>query len=551
METGSSAECGIGIDTGGTYTDAVVIDLATKEVLGSAKTPTTHYRLSAGITTAIRNAMSDAGVVMGSIATIALSTTLATNAVVENKGADVGLFMIGFNRYLDLPAVAVKYIDGGCTLKGEEREKLDIEELVAGLEDLKGNVDAYAVCGEMSIVNPVHELTAAKAIGLIDPKPVFCSHMASCRYGMKERAATAVLNARLMPIMRDFLDGINDSLKSLGFQGKVIIVRGDATAMNVSEAPANAASTVASGPAASAFYGASFSPFADALVVDIGGTTTDLTIIENGKPRINEEGIVIGSWGTHIEAVEMFTFGIGGDSHVKPGKDALEVGPGRVLPLAMAERPPDLSGWRDRNSEPRYAIANTHAAPEIAERSRVLRFLREHGPATPLQLEQNLGVSTIRIDACLRELGRAQLVTEVGFTPTDALHALGRLDIGNRAAALRGAEVLAERQGIGVEDFCLEVLEATERKIEDAILLHVIRREIGLEMTDFLAHRRNQSMLKFDISLNIPIIGLGAAARHFLPNIAASLGSEAFFPDRFEVGNALGAILIAAQAAVS
>lgn len=67
-------------------------------------------------------------------------------------------------------------------------------------------------------------------------------------------------------------------------------------------------------------------------------------------------------------------------------------------------------------------------------------------------------------------------------------------------------------------------------------------------MTDFLAHRRNQSMLKFDISLNIPIIGLEAAAKHSLPNVAASLGSEAFFPDRFKVGNALGAILVAAQA---
>ena len=140
------------------------------------------------------------------------------------------------------------------------------------------------------------------------------------------------------------------------------------------------------------------------------------------------------------------------------------------------------------------------------------------------------------------------VIVEMGFTPTDALNALGMLDLGDVEASRRGAAVLAQRCGTDVDRFCRNVLEATFQKIEDAILTHVIRREIGLSLTDFLAHRRESSILKIQPGLNVPIVGLGAAAGLLLPPVAQSLGCDLHLPDHHEVGSALGALLIGSEA---
>src|SRR5690606_20786013 len=131
---------------------------------------------------------------------------------------------------------------------------------------------------------------------------------------------TACLNAQLLPVMRDFLDGMRRALDALGIAGEVLVVRGDARAMRMEEALRQAASTVASGPAATALFGAHQSQEQDALIVDVGGTTTDITIIRSGSPVIDPQGMTIGKWETHVEAVEMFTVGVGGDSFVRPAR---------------------------------------------------------------------------------------------------------------------------------------------------------------------------------------------------------------------------------------
>jgi N-methylhydantoinase A/oxoprolinase/acetone carboxylase beta subunit len=129
-----------------------------------------------------------------------------------------------------------------------------MERLVDLVAEFKGQVDAYAVCSEMSIVNPVHEQVAAKAIGLMDSKPVFCSHRVSIKPGLKERCATAVLHARLMPVIGDFIDHTRRQLQVRGLTAKVLMVRGDASALPIDGVEHEAAATVASGPAASVFY---------------------------------------------------------------------------------------------------------------------------------------------------------------------------------------------------------------------------------------------------------------------------------------------------------
>lgn len=534
---------GIGIDTGGTYTDVVIIDLSTREVTGIAKTPTTHDDLGLGISVGLAKALRGASIDPRQVELVAVSTTLATNAVVEGKGASVGVILVGFPEYVELPATHIKYVRGGHTLKGKVQEALDLKGLVEAATDLKGQVDAYAVCAMMSVVNPHHELVAAESIRLVDPRPVFCSHQVSGSFGVKERAATAALNAALVPVMDNFLDGVRASLSAHSIDAEVLLVRGDARTVDAEEAIARPATTTMSGPAASAFFGAAAAGVADALIVDVGGTTTDVAIVFGGKPVVRDEGSVIGSWRTHVKAVETFTVGVGGDSSVHAKGEAICVGPRRVQPFALHPELADL-GTRlaEGSPEPRFYLLTTDRS-ELVELDTVLGVLHQRGPTTLRELQAELDLNALELSSHIGERQRVGLIAEVGFTPTDALHVLGDLEFGNRTIATQVAEHL--RGDADVDELCRGVIAATQRKIEDTILEHVVRRELGIELANYLSRRGEHRVLDVSMSLSVPIVGIGAAARHIIPAVATSLGTQPIFPAGFEVGNALGAILMA------
>ncbi|WP_353119459.1 hydantoinase/oxoprolinase N-terminal domain-containing protein [Nitratidesulfovibrio sp.] len=685
----------MGVDTGGTCTDAVLVDAATRRVVASAKRPTTHHDLGRGMAGAMAAALAASGLPASAVDLVSVSTTLATNAVVEGQGAEVGLFIIGYAGRITVPCASMDAIPGGHKLDGSEEEPLALHRLVDAIRLMQNRVDAYAVCGMMSFVNPAHELVAERAIGMVDPKPVFCSHLASSRAGMKERAATAVLNARLLPVMRRFLDGVRTALAGLGIAAPVVVVRGDATAMPMDAALRNASATVASGPAAMAGYGAAHAagrlpngnadagrlpdgdgdaghagdmaahataadtapeaspstatgadtpPPPDALIVDVGGTTTDVTLLRRGRPVIQADGMVVGDWETHVEAVEMFTVGVGGDSLVRPEADGtLSVGPLRVVPLCMAGPLPDPAQWLRAGGRARcicpvrregagdatagsagqgaelggelgteQAAASTTplTAPsgDAAERA-VLDHLNAHGPTPAGDLLRALRLPESTLERAIDRLVRQRAVQVAGFTPTDALHVLGLLDLsglsdmgglppgaGNTAAALAGARALAAllppvagdegaqgsaERGAGnaaasqaaagepfdtvpgsaasdditsgfsgtppntPQDAARAVLAAASQRIEDAVVQHVARREVGGNFAAYLAQRHRHALLRINVSLGVPMVGIGAASRHLLPAVAQALGTSVTFPARYDVGNALGAALLA------
>jgi N-methylhydantoinase A/oxoprolinase/acetone carboxylase beta subunit len=541
----------IGIDTGGTYTDTVLISAEDKKVIATAKSPTTHQDLSLGIAQSLQHLFSESRIHPHDVQLVAVSTTLATNAVVEDKGADVGLLIAGPTKRFTLPVVSASYLKGGHNHLGEETDPLDMEALIEAVQGLKGHVDAYAVCAAMSIVNPTHEQVMAKAISLIDPKPVFCSHEISDRPGIQERAATSVLNARLMPVMEEFLGGMQDALVALGLAGNVFIIRGDATPMAITDTHKQAASTVASGPAATAWFGLNFSPAADALIVDVGGTTTDITMIQDSNPVMDREGSLIGEWHTQIDAVKMFTVGAGGDSHVLLSrKKELHIGPQRVVPLAMTELTPSPESWIGEGLSAKCITAAADLTEEEASANPMLAYLVSHGPATPEELKHHFDMAEITLTSHLQDLNRLQLISETGFTPTDALHVLGRLNVGNKENALQGAQVLAHTLQLTTEEFCRKVLEALSQKIEAAILDYILKIETGKTMSGFFPHYRKSELLDLRFTTKLPIIGIGAAAQYLLPQIAERLGTEVIFPDHYEVGNALGGVLMAIEAKV-
>jgi N-methylhydantoinase A/oxoprolinase/acetone carboxylase beta subunit len=546
MKTSSREQIyGIGIDTGGTFTDAVLFDLREHQVISVSKRPTLHHCLERSIALALDDVCSIEKAEF--VRTIAFSTTLATNAIAEARMSKVGLIVIGQVKPFDAPVVSVRYVEGGHDHLGREVKPLNVDQIVEAVGSLRGQMDAYAIAASLSIENPTHEQVAAKAIELIDRKPVFCSSDVSTRAGIRERAATAVLHASLMPVIKGFVTQVNQLKKDRFVAAHMSIIKGDATADNLTQAVARAASTVASGPAATAYFGARSTAAKLAMVVDIGGTTTDITFIKNGKPVISHEGSLIDRWQTQIDAVDMHTVGIGGDSLVRLNRSGqLSVGPLRVQPLAMSQGVPDPASWIGAENSSRWIInvnSNEQDQPAALD-PLVAQLLREKG-ATPTDMIAKLGMSDFGLDRRLEDLAFNNNISAVGFTPTDALHVLGKSQLGDAAASVAGAQILADLRGETIEAFSNAVLDATHQKIADAILTYAFRKQTGMSMEAVTSLNQDVSLVSCRFKIEVPIVGIGAAARLLLPEVASKLHTQAIFPSHFEVGNALGAIMIA------
>lgn len=537
----------IGIDTGGTYTDAVLLDKESGKIIATAKKPTTHYQLAIGTGDALTELFVKGTIAPEQIDAVVVSSTLATNSVVENKGARVAVIVIGYVKHFKLPVKAVVFVKGGHTIQGVEEEPLDVDYLVQIVNNLKAEVDAYGVCSAMSMKNPIHELVAEKAISMLDPKPVFCSHRISDLAGMEERAGTAGLHAKLMPVMQEFVGGVQKAMAGQHLNCCLMVVGGNGKAMEAERIVTEAGLTVASGPACTAHFGASQSN-SDSLVIDIGGTTTDIAMIEGGHPLLATEGCQIGRWKTHVEAVDMHTGGIGGDSHVHVDRmGRLTIGPGRVTPLSMAEEMPPVDQWLGSENSSKLIVLRPESMHEVPD-NELTKLLREAGQLTPATIRTRTGLGGIPLDVQLEHLARKQQIFECGFTPTDALHVLRKIDIGDRNTATAGAELLGRAMNMSGEDFSRLVVKSTEDFIENLIVDYVIQRYWKNSLTNFISSRKDHPVLAVDFSIKLPLIGIGAAARYFLPAVAKNLHTTVIFPEHCEVGNAIGAAIIGMSA---
>jgi len=533
----------IGIDTGGTYTDAVLIDVTDNTVLATAKVPTRHYNLALSTANALETLLRKANIDGKQIDRLALSTTLATNAVIENKGARVAAFVIGYVKHFKLPITATIFIKGGHSIMGEEEEALDLDNIVDTIQGLRNEVDAYAICSAMSMKDPSHEMVTEKAISMMDPKPVFCSHSISHQAGMQERTATAALHAKLMPLMQDYTAGVQAAAIKNKLNCPIVLIAGNGEQISINDAAEQAGITVASGPACTAGFGAAQGT-TNALVIDVGGTTTDIAMIRDGKTVLSPDGCKVGRWQTHVEAVDMFTGGIGGDSHVLlDDKGAIHLGPNRVIPLSMTGDFPPPVLWLGTEQNSKCIALVPEQAPSQTNDT-ILNYLIDNGPSTTTGIKQATRLSGVPLEKHLEQLAREQLTLETGFTPTDALHVLGKISIGDVAQATEGAKILAKLANMEVDAFCRKIILITEEKIENLLVDYVIHHYWGKSLTAFIASRNDHPVLNVKFSLKLPLIGIGAAAKYFLPDVAEKLGTSVEFPEHSEVGNGVGAALL-------
>ena len=277
----------LGIDTGGTYTDAVLFE-HDKGVLRTAKALTTKHDLALGIAEAAQAVLPEH---REEVALVSISTTLATNAIVEGRGAPVCLLLVGQAREAlrrsDLGSAMrgdpVAFIDGGHTATGEEQAPLDLEVAREAIEGNAAAVAAFAIAAQFAVRNPVHEVRLRHLVGEISGLPVTCSHELSDRLDAPRRALTSVLNARLIPLITQLIEAVETMMSSEGLNARLMVVKGDGSLVKAKVALARPVETVLSGPAASMVGGRHLAGVENALVVDMGGTTTDIAVLDQGR----------------------------------------------------------------------------------------------------------------------------------------------------------------------------------------------------------------------------------------------------------------------------
>ncbi|MEA5073948.1 MAG: hydantoinase/oxoprolinase family protein [Eubacterium aggregans] len=319
----------LGIDTGGTYTDAVLYQQEQQAVLAKSKSPTTRGDLAVGIQKSIEALDIKEP---GAVAKVVLSTTLATNAIVEGEGRPAGLIIIGEPPKGELPQGEVQRINGRVNVKGKEVIPLDPLEVRAACDALVGKVEAVAIAGMMSVRNAVQELAVKAEVKACCGVPVVCSHELSSKLGFHDRTVTTVLNASLIPIIEGFIQAVEKALKALGITAPIYMVKGDGNLASLAFIREKPIESILSGPAASIIGALALAGTADGIVVDMGGTTTDSGVVRGNTLALSPVGARVGSWQTQVNSVEINTFGLGGDTQIIVEEGDLKLTGQRILP---------------------------------------------------------------------------------------------------------------------------------------------------------------------------------------------------------------------------
>jgi N-methylhydantoinase A/oxoprolinase/acetone carboxylase beta subunit len=570
-------ELWVGLDTGGTYTDAVVLE-GSQRVIASAKALTTHWDLSVGLGAALRSvlkALPDGA--RRQISLVSVSTTLATNAVVENRFSPICAILVGFNDRMaaetgiekQLGGVVVR-VSGGHDPTGVEAQPLDLDAVESAVLELRSRVEAFAVAAQFSVRNPEHELRLRELITALSGKPVTCSHELSAQLNAPKRALTAALNARLVPHIRHLLEAVGQTLEREAVGAPLMVVKGDGTLMRAGVALEYPIETVLSGPAASVVGAGFLTGLKDFAVADMGGTTTDVAIIMDERPVVRADGAVIGGWRTMVQAIDVHTSGLGGDSEVHFDREArLRVGPRRVMPLSLlAHQFPEVLAELTR-------LAAAQRLPLFAGQFGHRNPGREAGPdldRLELRVWQALAVTPQRLDlvahtpqgvVALRRLVDRGLATLAGFTPSDALHVLGRQDGWNRDAARLGADILATeernmaaRRGKDTAETLSErVYELVIRQAARVVLESALAQDPGIEphngrwgplgvlIERTVEGRPVSKLIDAQPRLLRPLVAIGAPAGAFYPEVARRLGAPLVVPEHAAVCNAVGAVV--------
>ena len=552
----------LGIDTGGTYTDGVIIEKDSRVLLAKTKTLTTRRNLKMCIRNCIDAFPSEQ---LEGISMVCLSTTLATNAIVERRGCREGLILIGGRPEGKMPTERYRVIKGRPDIMGRMREMIDEHEVEEAIESFRGAVDAIAVSGYASVRNPEHEIFVKERIREKLGIPVVCAHELTTSLGFYDRTVTAVLNARLIPIICDLIDSVRSTMRAYRIDAPLMIVKGDGTLMTEECARDKPIETILSGPAASVTGGIFLSGEKDSIILDMGGTTTDLVNITGGSMRLNNEGANVGGWFTRIRAAEIYTVGLGGDSRISldVGR-SLRVGPQKVIPYCMAGAwfpvlGQELAQIRAMPEQPYLGFCRNEIeafmvvkygvdADRTEDERRVLEAIRTV-PHTLYVLQNDCKLRNL--SRILEKLIAEDVVARIALTPTDLQHAVGGYTKWNADVSRLCVEILGEQLGFSFEDCIAHVRSTIHRQLGRACICssyyydnRAYEKESASAIDYFIDHifqDDRSDVLGGRFFLKKPVVAIGAPTHAWAGCLEEMLNTRVIVPPHAEVANAVGA----------
>jgi N-methylhydantoinase A/oxoprolinase/acetone carboxylase beta subunit len=496
----------IGIDVGGTFTKAVAVETAPLRLLAHAAVPTSHDAagVADGVVDALRNLLEELGEDRRRVALVAFSTTQAMNALLEGDVGRVGVLGIGSQP--DLRAARKRTRVGSVALApghALETEHAFIDataglhenELDAAVETLvAAGCASVAISGALAVDEPGHELVAARC-ALAHGLPACVGHDLTGAYGLEMRTVSAAVNASILPVVQRTAAVVEQALEDAGLDVPLLVLRGDGGAMSVDAFRRRPCFTIGSGPAAGVAAALHQLSLADAIVVECGGTSSNVSVVQGGRPVVRSLRVM--GRPTCVRAVDSWVVGAaGGSMALLKRRSVSQTGP----------RSAHLAG---------LPYACFAAASELENARLELTAPREGDPEAY---------------ACIRAGG-----TLYALTATCAANALGLVaenaySYAGREAALTAFGPLAERLKTTPEKAARRVLDGAVEKIAKAV-------------ADAARHH--------DVAPDVPLVALGGAGEALVPLVAERLGRPLIRPEHPEVLSSIGAAVSLVRAEVT
>lgn len=538
----------LGIDAGGTFTDAVIVRDSDGVIVGSTKVLTTYPDPIGGIKKAIDELDPEC---VKCVKLVSVSTTLSTNTILEDTGFPVGVILVG-DYVIPEEGFPAKYyvrLNGGHTSNGEEAASLDEEGVRKFALEVKNQVSAFAVSSFFSNRNSEHELRVKEIIKELTGLPVVCGHELSQEVGAYDRSITAYLNAQLLPITHRFIKSIMQDISSRGIDANLLMLKCDGSVVSMEEALEKPIESIFSGPAASLVGAAYLTKYDTCAMVDVGGTSTDVALIKNGIPELSNQGAVVGGWKTMVKAIRMETSATGGDSHVWTEDKKFYIGPRRVIPLCRAAV--EYTGFLDKLKE-----SKNPSRKLLCENIQPTKFFVRTG-FLPMDLSateeeiydaiQGMPVSYTELFMRLKKqpsvraldsLIQKRLIQAIGFTPTDALHVLGDFQRWDVEASVVGAEKLAKFMNTKKEELCADVKRKVAWNMASDLVSYLVE---GIPESVVEKMLSGENFTRFKVET--PVVLLGGPVIAFKKEMEKLIDADIVLPEHSSVGNAVGALV--------
>lgn len=550
----------LGIDTGGTYTDAVVICENNNQIVSKAKVFTTHDDLSEGIRSCIEQ-MNFCDI--KKIKEIHLSTTIVVNKILEGEFQSIGILQVGKCTDGKLPG---KYsynisIPGSCSKGLTDRSLCNMDEIK---KVFAGNVEAIIVSAAQSKYSRDSEGFVSKIVEEeMGIKCISASDMCDLddRY---DRLITAAFTTFLRPVVKNFIQSIKSVAIEFGITDRIFIVNALGKLISCDEAVTDPLKTVFSGLAASVNGGIALTKEKDFLLLDMGGTSSDVTRIIDSSFREFKGVAKIGGYRIKEKTMNIKSYGVGGDSYIRltQCKD-IEVGPQRAIPLCVAaDLFPHLynelltyqkpKGYELLTSQEINCYIGVKGASLIGldpMESLTARYLVNNPHNIFFIAEHfNKDADALHMDRLIKQ----NAVRLISLTPTDILHAEGRFTKWNTGISVVAVKRMAAALNMEPEDF----LTLAEEEIINALSKVCMQGIAAFEDIEFdfdecqgasflldSFFKDKNKLIKTDFSMSKPIVAVGAPAGAWMDKVATRLKTRAIIPKHGEVANAFGAAI--------